>query len=240
MGLFGLPSPLFAWVDKWLGAVLPPAPRLVLWAAFGAILSMELYRLLSPQRRITALKGELEDAKRRLSGHDGDLDDAWPLIGRMLSLALRRVGVVFPATIMASLPLLAVIIWIDSAYGRAFPRSGEPMSVEVGEPYVGRWIGSVAAGPPRVQILNADGGVLADIAVNAPIPVLHKQHWWNLLVGNPAGYLDDASPVELVRLDFPRQEVLSLGPPWMRGWEFVFFLALIGFTLTFKHLRRIE
>ncbi|MGK9233828.1 hypothetical protein KXS07_20000 [Inquilinus limosus] len=240
MGLFGLPSPLLTWADERLGAVLPPAARLVLWAALGAILSMELYRLLSPQRRITALKGELEDAKRRLSEHDGDLDGAWPLISRMLSLALRRVGAVFPATIAASLPLLAVIIWIDSTYGRIFPRSGEPMAVEVSEPYSGRWIGSDAVKPPRVQILNGDGAVLDDVAVMAPIPVLHKQHWWNLLIGNPAGYLDDASPVDLVRLDLPRQEVLSLGPPWMRGWEFLFFLALLGTALTFKTVRRIE
>src|SRR5690606_10223294 len=114
MGLFDLPSPFLSLIDGWLGNFLPAWVRVLLWAALGAFVSMELYRLASPQKRIAGIKAALRQAQERVSGFDGEFEDAWPLIRRMLSLAFRRVALVFPATILASLPLLFVILWLDS------------------------------------------------------------------------------------------------------------------------------
>lgn len=117
MGLLDLPAPALSAVDGLLSPFLPPVTRLFLWAAVGAVLSMELYRLLSPQSRIAATKQAFDVARRRVSGFDGEFEEVWPDIRRVILLALRRIALVFPATVVASLPLVFVILWLDGHYG---------------------------------------------------------------------------------------------------------------------------
>lgn len=238
MGVLDLPSPVLSAVDEWLGPLLPPAVRLLVWAALGALLSMELYRLLSPQARIAQAKQAYEDVRRRVAGFDGEFEEIWPDMRRMISLALRRIVLVFPATIAASLPLLAVIIWLDSQYGATYPPVSEPVTVSVPGDFQGHWI-ETNAGTPHAQVTDPSGSPVADIAVAKPVPVIHKWLWWNTLIGNPGGYLDDALPFDRIDIALPRLQVLPVGPSWLRGWEATFFAAMIVFALTLKSVRRI-
>lgn len=240
MGLLNLPQPLFEWIDKALLGFLPPAARLLLWSIVAALLAMELYRLLSPQKRISAIKVEFREAQRSLNDYDGPFDGAWPLISRVLGLALRRVWLVLPATLAASLPLLMVIVWLDASYGHRFPTAQEQVAVEVpAEGLVGR-LDRTANQPPTAVVADASGTTVTEVMLKAPIPLLHKWQGWNLLLGNPAGYLPEDAPVDRVQLALPRLEVLSIGPDWLRGWEPTFFAALMIFAFLLKYLRRIE
>lgn len=239
MGALDLPAPLFAWADNFVANILPPGGRLVIWAALAALASMELYRIVSPQKRLTRLKAAIQAAQRRLADYDGSFDGAGPLIGRVLSLALRRVALVLPATLLAALPIVMLCIWLDAAYGRVFPEPGQPVAVAAPSGFEGRWSRD-GSGPPRVRVVDAQGGTVADVTVDAPVPVLHKRAWWNLLLANPAGYLPDNGPVERVEIDLPRLELHRMGPAWLRGWEPVFILALLLFAIPLKIARRIE
>lgn len=240
MGLLNLPQPLFEWIDKTLLGFLPPLVRLLLWSILAALLAMELYRLFSPQARIAAVKEHFREAQRRLNDYDGPFEEAWPLIGNVLRLALRRVWLVLPATLAASLPLLMVIVWLDASYGHRFPAPSEQVAVEVADEDFGGQLRREAAGPPRAVLLDAAGNSVTEVILQAPIPLLHKWQAWNLLLGNPAGYLPEDAPVERIQLDLPRLEVLSFGPSWLRGWEPTFFAALMIFAFLLKYLRRIE
>lgn len=240
MGLLNLPQPLFSWLDQALASVLPPAVRLLLWAFLGALLAMEIYRLLSPQHRIAALKQDFRAAQRRLNAYDGPFDEAWPLITRPLTLALRRVGLVLPATLAASLPLLLIILWLDASYSHRFPDALETVQVEVhGSDYTGV-LRADTSDRPQLLLRNPEDGVIMQLPVKAPIPQLHKRQGWNLLLGNPAGYLPPYAPTEEVTLALPRREILPLGPDWLRGWEPLFFAAMILFALLLKRVRGIE
>lgn len=239
MGLFDLPVPLFAWLDSWLSGALPPLAKICLWGALGAVVSMELYRWLSPQRRVARLKTDLRRAQDRLAAFDGEFDGAWPLITRMLGLAVRRIAAVLPATLAASLPLLALIVWLDTSYGRTFPEPGvHGASVE--EPYLGLLVADPEPGRPRAEVIDDFGRVVAEVELRAPVPVVHKKRWWNVLIGNPAGYLDRTAPVDRIGLDLPRQQFLDAGPEWLRGWEFSFFAMTILVSLAFKTVRGIQ
>ncbi|WP_163269253.1 hypothetical protein [Chelativorans alearense] len=238
MGLLDLPSSTLSAIDGWLSPVLPPAARLLVWAALGAVLSMEIYRLLSPQSRIVQIKRSFEEMRRRVAGFDGEFEDVWPDMRRMMSLALRRIMLVFPATIAASLPLLVVIVWISTQYGATYPPANEPVRVSVPGGFEGRWVGA-DVGTPRAQVMDRDGRSVADIAVLEPVPVIHKRLWWNILIGNPAGYLDDALPFDQIDIALPRRQILPFGPSWLRGWEVTFFAAMIAFALAYKSARRI-
>ncbi|MCT7373692.1 hypothetical protein [Chelativorans salis] len=238
MGLLNLPSPTLSAIDGWLSPFLPPAARLLVWAALGAVLSMEIYRLLSPQSRIVQIKRSFEEMRRRVADFDGEFEDVWPDMRRMISLALRRIMLVFPATIAASLPLLVVIVWISTQYGATYPPANAPVAVSVPGGFEGRWVGA-DAGTPHARVMDRDGRSVADIAVLEPVPIIHKRLWWNALIGNPAGYLDDALPFDQIDIALPRRQILSFGPMWLRGWEVTFFAAMIAFALIYKSARRI-
>ena len=53
-GLFDLPAPLLEWLDDRLTVIVPPAVSVAIWAAVAAVLSLELYRLVSPQAKIAS------------------------------------------------------------------------------------------------------------------------------------------------------------------------------------------
>lgn len=240
MGILDLPSPLLSAADRWLTEVMPPLARLLVWAAVGALISMELYRLLSPQKRIAGIKAALIEERRVLVDFDGELGEAWPMMRRMLGFAVRRVLIVLPATIVASLPLLVFIVWLDSHYGGAYPPRGTPVNVEVPAGFQAQWRDQGTEAAPRAVVRDLEGRPVAEVPVAAPIPEIHKWQWWNTLIGNPAGYLRDELPIDRIEIALPRQQFLDIGPAWMRGWEVTFFTALILFAITFKYARRIE
>lgn len=239
MGLLDLPAPVFTWADERLAGLLPPGARLIFWAALAALVSMELYRLTSPQGRLAELKASIASVRRQLAEHDGSFEEAGPLIGRSLLLALKRIALVLPATLLAALPIVCLYVWLDTAYGRSFPPAGQEVSVAVPGAYQGRW-SAQEPGPPRVELLDGQGRAVADVPVKAPVPVLHKRAWWSLLIANPAGYLPEDWPVDRIDIALPRLELFHIGPDWMRGWEPAFILSLLLCAIPLKIVRRIE
>ena len=244
MGLFDVPGPLFDVLDRLWGLALPPVGRLVLWAILGAALSMALYYLFSAQRRIGRIKAEIAVARQRLNRFDGELGEAWPLIGGLLKLSLRHFAVVLWPAVLASLPVLCLIIWLSSTYGYDYPRSGAEISLHtVPGNLTARWVSDVettadapaeAVRLPRIVVTNDRDQVIGQVALSAPIPTLHERRWWNFLIANPAGYLPTGSPIERIDLDLPRQEFVGIGPSWLRTWEATFFVVLLLCSIGIK------
>jgi hypothetical protein len=240
LGLFDLPAPLLQWVDDRAGNVLPPSVSVAAWAVVAGVVCLELYRGTSPQKRIGRIKREAKQAQQELSSYDGEMEGAWPLMKSMLSLSLKRVGIVIPATLVAAYPVVALLVWMSSAYGHVFPPRGERVSVDVSAPLEGRWLDGGNEVPPHVQARQPDGSVILDLPLTAAVPILHKRQWWNWLMENPAGYLPHDAPVDEIRIDLPRRELHAVGPPWMRGWEAIFLPVLFVAALAYKIVRRID
>ena len=238
MGLLDLPAPFFDLVDRSLFAPLPPLLRLTLWAVAGAAVSLALYRWLSPQRRIAEAKVAAQEARRRLNAHDGDLESALPLMRQSMKLALRHVGLVFPGAMIASLPVLALLVWLDGAYGHRFPSDRQAPTIAV-EPqsFSADWRESGAGG--QIELRDQSGAEVARLTLAEPITRIEKRHWWNLLIGNPAGYLPDNSPVEAVTIGLPEQQYLPVGPDWLRSWLAVALSALVITSLLIMRIARI-
>jgi hypothetical protein len=248
MGLLDLPGPLLDWLDAALSNVITaPGLRLALWGAAGAVLSMALYWALSPQERIARIKAEALAARQELDAYDGALGDAWPMIGRMLRLAFRQLAVVTWPAVLASLPVLCLIVWVSTAYGHSFPAEGQPVEVRAfPEPNQARLINGhdpqpgQGTGPAHIQIADAEGRKIGDLELAVPVSTVHKREWWNALIGNPAGYLPEAWPVEHIEIDLPRTEYLPFGPWWLRSWEAVFFGTLLVCSVAIKVAFRIQ
>ncbi len=63
---------------------------------------------------------------------------------------------------------------------------------------------------------------------------VEKFGWFNWLIGNPAGYLPADAPVAHIHLELPRRQLLDLGPSWLRGWIFWYFLVALLVSLWLK------
>ncbi|HWA49462.1 MAG TPA: hypothetical protein VG742_14395 [Dongiaceae bacterium] len=240
MGLLDLPAPFFDFVDRSFLGFLPPFARLVIWAALAAIASILIYKWLSPQAKIAETKTAAAAARRRLNAHQGDLESAMPLMRRSLRLASLQVLLVLPGALIGSLPVLALLVWLDGAYARNFPPEHAAPVVEVSPAgrYVGNWRGDAAGG--TIEIHDAAGQKVAALPLSKPIPQIEQRHWWNTLIGNPAGYLPEAGPLERVRIALPEQEYLPAGPAWARSWFSIVLPVLLATSLAFLRIARIS
>jgi hypothetical protein len=235
MGLLDLPAPFFDYVDRSLLGTLPPLARLILWAIAGAAASLLLYRLLSPQRRIADAKAAALDARRKLNAHAGDLESALPLMRQSMTAALRHVGLVFPAALIASLPVLALLVWLDGAYGYQLPQGSQTPTVSV-EPanYSGQW-----QPDGSIEVRDKSGTEVARLTLAEPITQIAKRQWWNALIGNPAGYLPEQGPIEHVTIALPERQYLPVGPDWLRSWLTVALTVLVIASLFIMRIARI-
>jgi hypothetical protein len=249
MGVLDVPAPLFAWLDGVMGQFAPPTARLVLWGLISAAISMGLYWLISPQRKIADTKQRALEARRALDQYQGDFAGAWPRMREMLRLSLKQVGIVTWPAIAASLPVLCVLVWMSTAYGYHFPPPAADPDIRTFPKQIAvRWIDGGQAEPrstasartPRIQLLNSQNKVTKVFSLPEPVPALHKRQWWNILFGNPAGYLPAGAPLNYIEIDLPEQQFLAFGPSWMRSWEFLYLTVLVVGSIVIKVAFRIK
>jgi hypothetical protein len=238
VGFLDLPQPLLDFVDSAVLGALPPLARLILWAVAAAILSLAVYRWLSPQRRIAEIKAAAHAARQRLNAHDGDLESALPLMRQSMALALRHVGLVLPAALVASLPVLALLVWLDGTYGHVLPAAGQAPAIQV-EPqgYAGQW--QPDGNGARIDLRDRQGTQVAQLTLEKPATRIEKRHWWNTVVGNPGGYLPADGPVAGVTIALPERQYIPIGPEWLRSWFAVAFAVLLITSVLFMRVARI-
>lgn len=256
MGLLDLPGPLFGLIDQLLGAFLPGLLRLVLWGILAGWLTMLVYRRLSNQERIGELKAAQKAQQRQIAEFDGELQELFPMIRQTLALGVRQLGLSLGPALLATLPVLFLVVWVAGAFGYQQPPAGTTVAVTAvgwqdnapGLSWQPR-SAAIAEGdgwrvawpqPPATVRLSQSDVVLLELPSEHPVPVIHKRYWWNWLMANPIGYLPEAAGVEVVEIDLPPQQFLSFGPGWMRGWMFSFFMAFLLSSIAFKFLLRID
>jgi hypothetical protein len=256
MGVFDVASPLFAWLDGLMSPWLPATARLVLWAVVAGVASMALYRVTSSQAKLAAIKAEMAALRQEIAAFDGPLSGMWKLVGRNLRLALRQLWVTFVPAVIASLPVIFLLVWVSNSFDAAMPAADQPVAVEAfardGEALPplhwqgdvratgeGKWTVAWPAAGARSALLDADDQVLLTLPPPAPVGVVHQRRWWNTLLGNPAGYLPPG-PVDAVEIDLPTRDYLPFGPGWLRGWIPLFFAVMIAVSLLLKILWRLH
>jgi len=126
------PLSIFSWLDSQLARVLPLALRIVVWGAAAAFVSMEIYRALSPQKRIRETEAAMRAVRAQLDAHEGSFEEGWELVRDSLRLAMRRLALVAPAAIAAALPLFLLAWSMSQAYAGA-------RILDVGPAWAGGW-----------------------------------------------------------------------------------------------------
>jgi hypothetical protein len=252
--VFGFSAPAFAAVDAVLANWLSAIARIVFWAVIMAVISMALYRLVSPQEKLARIKVDASRVRREVATFDGDFEQLSPLVRRSLSLSMQQIGLSLLPGLVASLPLLACVIWLYSAFAFQTPSAGSAVDVRTtpqDEPISSeppsalrqgaqQWQIIWPAGQQQAVILDRNGRSLMQISGVPASNVVERRVWWNRFIGNPAGYIPDESPIERIELVLPKHEVIAAGPSWMRGWEAPFFITLLVISVAIKLVFRIE
>ncbi len=252
--LFGLAIPAFAAVDGMMATAIGPLARVIVWGGLMAVLTMFLYRLISPQQRLTVLRTQAAAARQRIAAFDGELEGLWPLVSESLTLSFRQIGTILGPGLLASLPLVTCLVWLDSAFGYRTPDPEQPVRVEAmpaGEVVQANPSGALTAEDrdwnlrwPRpgeeVQLRDGQGTTLIVLGDAPGSKLVERRRWWNLLIGNPMGYLPENSRVDRLTFGFVPLQLHGVGPPWLRSWVAPFFISLIVLSILIKIVFRIE
>ncbi|MFZ1392213.1 MAG: hypothetical protein WAS23_11550 [Dokdonella sp.] len=246
-GILDLPGLALGPLDHLLElAHAPGLLRVFGWGALVGYIGMWIYRRWSPQQRIAELRIELADVQKRLAAYDGEFSGLLPLIRGQFALALRQMRLTAGAALLAALPILLVLPWLSNQYGVHDPLPGTAIRICVEPADVAtslHWSShatptdsaacNTVSWPANGETTTLTEGAtrLLQLPLPAPAEIVHKRHWLNTLVGNPAGYLADASAAARVHLDLPAIELIGWGPKWLRGWEAAFFLSALIVSL---------
>lgn len=253
MGLFDLPAPLFSAVDGVLGMALLPVLRLVIWGILAGWLTMVVYRRLSNQEKIGELKAQQKIQQKIIAEFDGEFGELMPLIRHTLALGFRQLGLALGPALLATIPILFIVIWVAGEFGFETPVAGSEvlLSAEPANNDI-HWSsttevkitedGWAVNWPAEGQSLTMTDGrqPLLVLPLEHNIPIIHKKKWWNLLMANPIGYLPDDGKTEVIRIALPEPVMIGAGPSWIRGWMFSFFVTFLLSSLAFKFLLRID
>ena len=88
--------------------------------------------------------------------------------------------------------------------------------------------------------MRDDRQVLLILPLDDEIPIIHKKRWWNIFVANPLGYLPQEGQADVIHIGLPEMQMVGIGPDWMRGWIFSFFISVLLSSIGFKLLLRID
>ena len=204
---------------------------------------MGIYTVASNQAAISTLKTETRDLRRQML--DPLLEDRseFAELGKKnLKVSLTLLGkVIFPA-FLSALPVLLMVVWLDTFHGYALPGDHKAVSLTVVPAE-----SDIKIFPSELVRHKAGGGISIlhqtrpnEISIYAdeklgyvgnpfapPVPVIAKEKWWNLLLAEEAGYLTPDAPIQEIRLDFPKKHVLERMPGWAAGRELPFFISLL-------------
>lgn len=253
MGLFDLPGPLLTIWDHLISGFTPVWARILLLSFISSGLSMGLYGWVSPQKKLKDISQNARQARNELATYDGEFDGLVSLVKQVLAHSSKHLGLIVLPALLASLPLLCILVWFSNHFDTVPPQPGETVCLEIHPADRAKTLRFSTAvtwkedqpclsWPDKnsFEIRDAEEHLLVKLDANLSVGVVHKEVWWNKLISNPAGYLPDDAPVDRIAVDLKPFEVLSLGPEWMRGWPFVFLVPLLIFSIAIKIIFRIE
>ncbi len=240
--------PLLNIIDGWFAGVLPLAFRLSIWGALAGILSIIIYAKLSPQASIKKLKKKTKSLQREMLNVDLEFADFLRLSKENLKTALRLFITVLGPAIVSALPVIFLAIWIHTCLAYEAPTSLSNLVATTEDDNINLLLFSDTNFNKNINneienhdLLHSKIVVMADNTViysgnplSPATPVVYKHRWWNVLHDNPAGYVVKDAPVDSIRLNINKKQIIGWLPNWAAGWEMPFFVFLLITALGIK------
>jgi hypothetical protein len=94
----------------------------IIWAIMASAISMALYKKISPQQKIAALKLEQRESRTALRKYDGEMAGLYSLLRADLTISVKQLGLVFVPAILSLIPCIYItyrVLTIYSEYSDA-------------------------------------------------------------------------------------------------------------------------
>lgn len=88
----------------------------LLIGSVAGLASMLVYARISPQEKLKSLKSQSVELQQAISAYDGDFSGALSLTKQNLRLAFLRLSCVLWPSIMAGLPVLVALFFVEDNY----------------------------------------------------------------------------------------------------------------------------
>ena len=122
---------VLSFLDSLIG-FLPAWGRLTIWAIILGAGTMLGYALFSDQERIAEIKEQAQQAQQRMQEYEGtDFEPFWEMAKEAIGLSFQQMKVMLGPTMMAGVPILIVLVWMEGAYSHRLPEAGEMVGVSV-------------------------------------------------------------------------------------------------------------
>ena len=258
MAVFDLLSPVFSGFDSLVTPFTNEFIRITFWALISALITSMVFKKLSNPEKISSLKTDLHAKQKELNNHDGEFSEIKDLAIDTMKLSIKRMGLTFMPAMLASIPVVFVLTYLSNNYEFIQPNVGDSIPIKVSweeassESLIsikqdGKTLdsGDITSlkWPSNDKIIQLLEKKNSNQIMEFPAPVssiIHKKQWWNSLIGNPIGYLDDNSSVSSIEFTFINKKIIEFGPDWMHGWLFVFFFMTILFSIVFLFVFKIK
>lgn len=240
-------------VDRWLAGLLPFAVRLSIWGVLAGSLSITIYAKISPQASIAKLKKMTWSLQRKMLCIDLEFVDFMRLSKENLKTSLRLFATVLGPALVSALPVIFLAIWIHTCLAYEAPPTPNDLVVTAADGNVDlrlvRHTNDIShdeihdhdiASPEAIVVMADNKVIYSGNPLSPPIPVIHKKRWWSVLLDSPAGYVVEDAPVDSIRLNLSKKQVVKWMPNWATGWEFPFFVFVLLAALGIKLIFRIE
>jgi len=172
-----------------------------------------------------------------------------------LKTSLKLFAIVLGPALVSALPVIFLAIWIHTCLAYEAPPTPNDLVVTAADGNVDLLllrhtnmdeishdeIHDHDLSNPGAIAVTADNKVIySGTPLSPPTPVIHKQRWWSVLLGSPVGYVVEDAPIDSIRLNLSKKQVVKWMPKWATGWEFPFFVFVLFAALGIKLVFRIE
>ena len=242
-------------VDGWLASLLPLAVRLAIWGALAGSLSMIIYAKLSPQASIAKMKTKTRSLQRAMLNMDLVFADFMRLSKENLKTSLRLFFTVLGPAVVSAIPVILLAIWIHTCLAYEAPPTPDDLEVmtegrsielqllnynELNEISKNEIQARNFAVSEEIVIKIDNKVIYSGNPLSPPMPVIHKRRWWNVILDSPAGYIVKDAPIDSMKLNISRKQIIKWMPGWASGWEVPFFIFVLIANLGIKYGFRIE
>jgi hypothetical protein len=245
--------PVLNLVDGWIAGMLPLSVRLSILGVLSGILSITIYAKISPQASIAKMKRNIRRLQREMLNVDLVFADFWRLSRENLKTSLRLFIIVLGPALVSALPVIFLAIWIHTCLAYEAPPKSDDLVVTTEDRNIELRLlrdtnldeirhneirNHYTANSEAIVVMADNKVIYSGTPLSPPTPVIYKRRWWNVLLNSPAGYVVSDAPIDSIRLNIYKKQVVKWMPNWAAGWELPFFtfvfLAALGIKLGFR------
>ena len=247
--------PVLSIVDGWFAGLLPLSVRLSMWGALAGILSITIYAKISPQASIAKMKTKTRSLQREMLNVDLVFADFMRLSKENLKTSLRLFFTVLGPALASAIPVILLAIWIHACLAYEAPPTPDDLEVMTEDRNIElqllnyNELNEISKNEIQARnfavseeiVIKIDNKVIySGNPLSPPMPVIHKRRWWNVILDSPAGYIVKDAPIDSIKLNISRKQIIKWMPGWASGWEVPFFIFVLIAALGIKLGFRIE